>query len=71
MRRGIEAALRDRIAGAGAGGEMAVGTDPDVVAATVMAVIQGLSTLARDGASRDKLQGVAGFASAARPSTRA
>ncbi len=69
IRRGIEAALRGRIAGEVADGAMPADADPEVLAAHVMAVIQGLSTLARDGAPRAKLQAVARFALAAWPSS--
>ncbi len=51
-RRGIEAHLRDRI-------EADDLPDADARAAHVMAVVQGMSTLARDGAGRDKLARVA------------
>lgn len=47
-RRAIEAQLRTRMVDEGL-------PDADVRAAYVMAVIQGLSTLARDGAGREKL----------------
>ncbi len=62
IRRGIEARLRNRIVRAVEAGEMAGGTDADALAGHVMAVIQGMSTLARDGAGREKLMRVAATA---------
>ena len=50
VRRDTEIWLRDRIERDGI-----ATTEAEVLAAHVMAVVQGLSTLARDGASRDKL----------------
>lgn len=69
-RQGIEADLRARILQAMAIGELPAGTDADALAGHVMAVIQGLSTLARDGASREKLTRVADTAMAAWPEAR-
>ena len=68
IRREIETALCARIAADMDIGEVPAGADPAVLAAYVMAVIQGLSTLARDGATRAKLQQVAQLAMAAWPS---
>lgn len=62
IRRSIEAELRERLASGVRDGELDAGTDVEAVAAHVMAVIQGLSTLARDGAPRAKLQRVARLA---------
>lgn len=67
LRRGIETMLRDRIARAVRTGEMPADADADALAGHVTAVIQGLSTLARDGASREKLMRVASAAMAAWP----
>lgn len=67
IRGGIEAALRERIVAGVAQGELPPGTDAATLAAYVMTVIQGLSTLARDGAGREKLLGVARLALAAWP----
>ncbi len=50
VRRNTEAWLCDRIERDGV-----ATTEAEALAAHVMAVVQGLSTLARDGASRDKL----------------
>ena len=66
-RRDIEAALRDRIAKDVAAGELGKDTDADGLAGHVMAAIQGLSSLARDGATRDKLLRVAAVAMQAWP----
>lgn len=62
IRRRIEAHLKDKIVEGIHGGEMAAGTDADALAGHVMAVIQGMSTLARDGAGREKLMRVAAAA---------
>ena len=59
IRHRIETRLADRIARAVASGEMPSETDADGLAGHVMAVIQGMSTLARDGATREKLMRVA------------
>ena len=67
IRRGIEARLKDRIVRSVDAGELARETDADALAGHVMAVIQGLSTLARDGASREKLLAVAAMAMRAWP----
>lgn len=63
----MEHALRDRIARAIDGGELAAGADAEATAGHVMAVIHGMSTLARDGASREKLLRVAATAMRAWP----
>ena len=67
VRRGIEACLRRRIVQAVEAGEMDAGTDAEALAGHVMAVIQGMSTLARDGAAREKLSRVAETAMLAWP----
>ena len=67
IRRGIEVRLKDRIALAVGAGELAVETDAEAWAGHVMAVIQGMSTLARDGAPREKLMRVAATAMLAWP----
>ena len=67
MRRRIETHLRRRIAGAAAGGELPAATDAAALAGLVMATLQGMSTLARDGASRDHLLAIGGAALAAWP----
>ncbi len=58
IRRDIEAHLRDRISQDIEKGEMAAETDADALAGLTMTVLQGMSTLARDGATRDKLMRV-------------
>lgn len=58
IRIGIETQLRERLALGVSDGELDAATDVEAIAAHVMAVIQGLSTLARDGAKRAKLDGV-------------
>jgi AcrR family transcriptional regulator len=59
IRRGIEACLRDKILSSVEAGLMPADSDAETLAAHTMAVIQGMSTLARDGAPRDKLLRVA------------
>ncbi|WP_375459889.1 TetR/AcrR family transcriptional regulator [uncultured Enterovirga sp.] len=54
LRSGIEGLLTNRIAAAVASSELSGTTDIEALAGHAMAVIQGLSTPARDGASRDK-----------------
>ena len=71
MRREIEGGLAARIARAILAGELAADSDAEALAAHVMAVIQGMSTLARDGAPRDKLMRVAETAMRAWPSSAA
>jgi AcrR family transcriptional regulator len=56
IRIGIEARLRGKIAADMALGIIGEDVDADILAAYIMAIIQGMSTLARDGASRQKLQ---------------
>ncbi|MBR0656083.1 TetR/AcrR family transcriptional regulator [Plastoroseomonas arctica] len=60
IRRGIEDRLRRKIAADR-------GTDAEALAAHCMAVVQGMSTLARDGASRGKLLEIASIAMRAWP----
>lgn len=67
IRRGIEKRLKDRILRSIEAGEMADEWDADALAGHIMAVIQGMSTLARDGATRDKLMRVATAAMLAWP----
>jgi hypothetical protein len=62
IRIGVEEALRDRIAADKAAGLLPADTDAAILAAFVTSVIQGMSTLARDGAPRDKLLKVARLA---------
>lgn len=67
IRNGVEAHLRARIQADVANGTLPTQTDAETLAAHTTAVIQGLSTLARDGASRDKLLRVARSAMTAWP----
>lgn len=67
IRRGIEAMLQAQISRGIATGEMPAAVDAEALAAHVLATIQGLSTLARDGASREKLLRVADIAMRAWP----
>jgi AcrR family transcriptional regulator len=67
IRRGVEARLREKIEDAIATGELKPETDAEALAGLVMAVIQGLSSLARDGASRAKLTAIAEAAMRAWP----
>ncbi len=61
-RKQIELSLHDKITAAIHSGELESSASPDALAGHVMAVIQGMSTLARDGASREKLASVARLA---------
>ncbi len=67
LRRGIEVRLRQKIVDAIETGEMAAGIEPDALAGHVMSVIQGMSTLARDGATRLKLLAIGELAMRAWP----
>ena len=69
IRHGIEQHLRQRIRDGMAAGELPPETDATALAGLVMAVIQGLSTLARDGASRTHLLAIAEAAMASWPPT--
>ena len=60
IRRGIESLLSDKISSDIAAGTLSDDTDADLLAAYVMTVIQGMASLARDGASQGKLQSLAG-----------
>ncbi len=66
-RRCSEAALRERVARGLAAGELPAGTDAAALARFYATVFQGLSTQARDGASREELERVVDFALAAWP----
>ncbi len=55
IRRGIESALRARIKRGIREGELPARSDADALAGHVFAVVQGMSTLAKDGANRPKL----------------
>ena len=70
IRQGMEAQLRARIVKDVEWEELPPETDADALAGLTMAVIQGMSTLARDGAPRDKLLRVAAGALRAWPPAR-
>ena len=66
LRRGQFAAIRDRLARGVADGDFtAVPTDLDAIARYYTTVVQGLSTQARDGATRPELEAVITCAMAA------
>ncbi len=67
IRLGIEKRLRTRIEQDKAAGKLSRSVDAGAMAGYVMAVIQGMSTLARDGATRRKLTSVANAAMQAWP----
>lgn len=62
IRLRVEAKLKKKIAEGIAKGELARDTNPGALSAVTMAVIQGMATLARDGANRKKLMEVAEMA---------
>ncbi len=62
IRRNVELRLRNKMRHDQERGVMSQEIDAEVLAAHVMAVIQGMSTLARDGAGREKLFAVAAVA---------
>ncbi len=66
-RNAVEEHLRARLDRAVVAGELPVGTDTEALAALVTTIIQGTSTLARDGASREKLERVAAMGMRAWP----
>ena len=55
IRRGMEAQVHNRIAVGIAQQELSADSDAEALAGMAIALVQGLSTLARDGASREKL----------------
>ncbi len=55
IRRGVEAALRSRIERDVSEGLLPAGADAEMLAGHAFAVVQGMSTLAKDGADRSKL----------------
>lgn len=67
IRHGIEAQLLEKVRVDCESGVLPFDSDASALAAHTMAVIQGLSTLARDGAPRDKLLRVASTAMRAWP----
>lgn len=67
IRRDIERTLTAKIEQSVRSGELSPDCDCEAMAAHVIAVIQGLSTLARDGARREKLRRIASSAMASWP----
>lgn len=67
IRRSIESALRGRIEQDIREGVLPRHTDAEMLAGHVFAVVQGMSTLAKDGADRDKLMKIANAAMASWP----
>ncbi len=67
IRRSIEYALRARIERDIREGVLPQTTDAEMLAGHVFAVVQGMSTLAKDGAHRDKLMKIAEAAMSAWP----
>lgn len=67
MRNALEALLTARIERDITEGILPAGTDAALLAGLVNGTVQGFSTLARDGASAEKLQGIAGLVLAAWP----
>lgn len=71
VRRGVESCLRARIERDIENGVLPPGTQAATLAGLVLAVTQGMSVLARDGASRTSLLAIAETALHAWPSTKA
>ena len=67
IRRSIEAALRSRIERDIDDASLPAGSDAAALAGHVFAVVQGMSTLAKDGANRDKLLRIVAAAMAGWP----
>jgi AcrR family transcriptional regulator len=67
IRRGVEASLRAKIEDAIATDDLPPETDAEALAGLVMATVHGMSTLARDGATRAKLTSLAELAMRAWP----
>ena len=67
IRRSIEAALRSRIGRDIDEGSMPADSDAVALAGHVFAVVQGMSTLAKDGAGRDTLLRIVGATMAGWP----
>lgn len=58
IRRGIEEQLLKKVKESVEAGQLPKDTAAEALASLTMAIIQGMSTLARDGATRDKLLGM-------------
>lgn len=67
LREAAKAAIRDRIARDVTAGLLPPGTDADGLATYYAAIIQGMSTQARDGATREDLERIAALAMLAWP----
>ena len=70
VRRSVEARLRTRIERDVAGGVLPLGTDAAALSGLIVAVMQGLSVLSRDGAPRSALLRIVDSALAAWPKRR-
>jgi len=70
IRRGIEARLQQKVVASIATGLLPADTHAEALASMTMAVIQGMSTLARDGAPREKLLRLADAAMQAWPAAQ-
>lgn len=70
IRSDIETALQRKAAQDVSEGRLPTDTDARALAATIIAVIQGMSTLAKDGADRSKLLAIADTAIQAWPKSR-
>lgn len=70
IRRSIEEALRARIERDVRDGVLPADSDAEMIAGHVFAVVQGMSTLAKDGAGRSKLLRIVESAMASWPSAR-
>ncbi len=68
IRRKIEKRLRNKITRDRTMSKLKTKADAEAMAGHIMAVIQGMSTLARDGASREKLSSIAAAAMLSWPS---
>lgn len=69
IRMNIEALLKAKVIADRHAGRIPADSDADALAGHILAVIQGLSTLARDGAPREKLFRVVNMAMRAWPTT--
>lgn len=71
QREVVHRKLVDRLEQGVRDGDLPAGTDPEALATFLMAVLRGMSALARDGGTLEELLGVAGTALAAVPWTTA
>ncbi len=70
VRQAVEGALRERAQRDLREGKLPEGTDARALAAMTMALVQGMSTLARDGATREELLALVQASLAAWPGTQ-